>query len=691
MRSRLRCFIATAALLFPSALYADSHIFTPEHVAKIRSVSTAEVSPDGKHIAYLLSVPRAPFDDENGGSWSQLHVVDTEGRSRPFITGEVNVASIAWTPDGRGISFLAKRGSDEHKSLYVIPIDGGEARNVLSHETAISSYSWSPDGRQVAFIATEKEDKDLKKLKDEGFNAEIYEEDFRHKHVWIGTVDDDENEPRKLDLDGSPSELHWSPAGDRLVLALAPTPLIDDHYMFRRVFLVDPATGDTLGRVNTVGKLGAIRFSPDGKHLALITAADLNDPSAGRLMVVSADGGDPKELIADYEGQVSSFAWQDGDKIKFLGDEGCHTVFGEIDRTGSGKKLHVEGGTLVMSRLSLSADGQRAALLSQNKFHPNEVFTMTHGEAAPTRLTTSNPWLNEMSFAKQEVITFKARDGLDIQGILIRPLNEEPGTRYPLILTVHGGPEAHERDGWLTVYSRLGQVAAARGFAVFYPNYRGSTGRGVEFSKMGQADYAGGEFNDLIDAVDHLVEMGLVDKNRVGVTGGSYGGFATAWCSTYHSERFAAGCMFVGISDHISKSGTTDIPEEMYLVHARTRLWDGWQFFLERSPVYHVTKARTPLLILHGKNDTRVHPSQSMELYRHLKTLGNAPVRLVFYPGEGHGNRKSAGRYDYNLRTLRWFEHYLKGPGGTPPPWKLEYPLDESEDDKETKEPGDDA
>ncbi|HEX6106823.1 MAG TPA: prolyl oligopeptidase family serine peptidase, partial [Gemmatimonadales bacterium] len=248
-----------------------------------------------------------------------------------------------------------------------------------------------------------------------------------------------------------------------------------------------------------------------------------------------------------------------------------------------------------------------------------------------------------------------------------------PGRRAPLILSVHGGPESHVRNGWVTSYANPGQVAAARGFAVFYPNYRGSTGRGVSFSKLGQGDPAGAEFDDLVDAVDHLVSVGLVDTARVGITGGSYGGYATAWGSTFYTERFAAGVMFVGISDKISKLGTTDIANEEYLVHARKRPWENWQFFLERSPIYHAGKSRTPLLILHGKDDPRVNPMQSLELYRYLKLHDNAPVRLVWYPGEQHGNRRAAARLDYNLRMLRWFEHYLQGPGGEPPAPDLDY------------------
>jgi len=257
--------------------------------------------------------------------------------------------------------------------------------------------------------------------------------------------------------------------------------------------------------------------------------------------------------------------------------------------------------------------------------------------------------------------------------VLVYPLDYQAGRRYPLILTVHGGPEANDRNGWVTGYSNPGQVAAARGFAVFYPNYRGSTGRGVAFSKLSQGDPAGKEFDDLVDAIDHLVNIGLVDRAKVGITGGSYGGYASAWGATYYSDRFAASVMFVGISNNVSRIGTTDIPNEEVLVHALKHPWDNWTFSLERSPIYYADRSKTPTLILGGTSDPRVSPTQSMELYRHLKLRGKAPVRLVRYPGEQHGNARAASRLDYNLRMLRWMEHYLKGPGGDPPPYEIDY------------------
>jgi dipeptidyl aminopeptidase/acylaminoacyl peptidase len=663
------------------AAQAEKEAFTPQHVAKLRSVSASEIAPDGSRVAYVLNVPRQPLKEDDGPAWAELHVVARDGSSRPFVTGQVNVSAVDWKPDGREISFLAKRGKDEHTALYVISIDGGEARKVVQHKPDISGYSWSPDGKRVAFLATEPVPKEQKELKDKGFNQQVYEEeDAKPVRVWIATADGNGAEPRALELPGSAAELHWSPAGLHLAVALAPTPSVDDGYMNRKVHVVDAESAAVVTRIENPGKLGQVAWSPDGKHLAIVSAADRNDPHEGRLMAAAVADGKLRELLPDYEGHVSSVAWRDARTIAFVGDEGVWNSLGEVRIDGSARTTHIAAGSAVFFGLTLSRDGKSAALATQSDSHAPEVAFIEIGGSLE-RLTNSNPWLSQVRLATQEPVRFKARDGLELEGVLVRPLDAQPGTRYPLILCVHGGPEAHVSNGWVTSYANPGQVAAARGFAVFYPNYRGSTGRGVAFSKLGQADAAGKEFDDLVDAVDHLVTDGLADKDKVGITGGSYGGYASAWGATYYSHRFAASVMFVGISDNISKTGTSDIPQEMFEVHHRKRIWDDWQYFLERSPVYHVQKARTPLLILHGKDDPRVHPGQSLELYRQIKVYGQTPVRLVYYPGEGHGNRRAASRLDYNVRMMQWMEHYLKGPGGTPPPHVLEYGLEKPQSD----------
>ena len=664
--------------------------FTPEHVARLKAVRAAEIAPDGQHIAYILGVPRKLFNKKDGPAWAELHVVDRDGPSRPFISGEVNVRGIAWTPAGKAISFLAKRSGDEHASLYSIPLAGGESRRLVSHATDIKSYSWSPDGKSVAFTATEEVPKGEKKLRDQGFSQEVFEEQWQPVRVWIADIDPDgnegENKPRALDLDGSATTVHWAPRGGRLAVTLAPTPGVDDTFMNRSLHIIDSKDGKTHGRYDPPGKMGSFAWSPDGKRLAVISSADRNDPMEGRLVAVESDGSRPREVLPDFLGHVTAVAWQDDQTVAFAADMGLSTMLGRVGHDGSGREEWVPAAEGHAFRgFSLTKQSGDAALVRHSAEHPPEVYLLAAG-SSPKRLTTSNPWLGEMRFAKQQTIRYKARDGLDLDGVLIRPLDERPGQRYPLILAVHGGPESHVSNGWVTSYAYPGQVGAARGFAVFYPNYRGSTARGVEFSKLGQGAPAGPEFDDLVDAVDYFVAEGLVDRDHVGITGGSYGGYAAAWAATYYTKRFAAAVMFVGISDTISKAGTTDIPEEIFFVHHRRRLWDDWQHFLERSPIYYVKQARTPLLIAHGKNDPRVPPSQSMELYRLLKTLGKTPVRLVRYPGEGHGNRRAASRYDYQLRQLRWMEHYLQGPGGDPPPPEIDYGQEEEPDAKASGE-----
>jgi dipeptidyl aminopeptidase/acylaminoacyl peptidase len=646
-------------------------------VAKLHSVVDASIAPNGEWIAYRQAVPRDPLKDADGSSWVELHVSDLNGHSRPYVTGKLNVGTMAWSPDSQRIYYLARRHDDSSTSLYCIPLNGGESRRVLTHATGIGDFAISPDGTQVAFLATEEMDESVKKLKDQGFNQEIYEEDLRPTRVWLAELSEDAKS-RMLDIAGSAHDIGWNPARSELYVVTSPTPTVDDSYMFKQIKIVDVRTGHELSSVLSPGKLGQVEWSPDGRRLAMIAGSDLYDPQEGRLKVIAVPGPqEPIDLMPDDEAHVASFVWQDDKTLLWIADDRQYTTLGRVtmrdEGTADERQVLVEGPGPVMSSLSLADQGGVACVLGNTAQHPNEVFRLNVDEPSLHRLTNSNDGLSKIKFAEQSVVKWQARDGMEIEGVLIKPLEYVEGRRYPMIMVVHGGPESHVADGWVTNYSNPGQVGAARGFAVFYPNYRGSTGRGVEFSKLGQADAAGKEFDDLVDGVDHLIETGLVERNRVGITGGSYGGYASAWGATYYSERFAASVMFVGISNNVSKLGTTDIPEEMYLVHHRKRLWDDVNYFLDRSPIRYVERHRTPTLILHGKQDPRVHPSQSLELFRHLKTLDQAPVRLVLYEGEGHGNRRATSRLDYQLRQLRWMEHYLIGPGGKAPPMELDY------------------
>jgi dipeptidyl aminopeptidase/acylaminoacyl peptidase len=655
----IKTSLALALGLSSSLAFAATSL-TVEDIPKIQSVIQTSISPDGDNVAFTRSVPRELYVDENGANYSELYVVDDEGVERPFITGSVSIKSIQWSNDSKTIYFLAKLKDDKFTALYQIPVDGGQAQKVLSlKDTSISSYQLSPNNKQLAILAMPAADKSEKELKKLGFMAEVYELGLKDKQLFIVDLakTDKPLTPTALNVANYVSDVNWAAKGDKLLVKTQPTALIDDKYTKSQWHLFDIATNQVTMSFATEGKLDSAELSHDGRYIAILGAEDKHDPAAGRLFLADTKTGEVSDWLPNFMGHIVDFKWSHKrNTLNFIANVGTQSFVASI-KTGSNKyKKIINEGHFIASNLSISDSDKTLALRANTAKHPNEVFIIRGSKAQ--RLTDSNNWLNDKRFAKQETISLKASDGVEIDGILVYPLDYEKGTRYPLIMSVHGGPESHDKDGWVTNYSRPGQMGAARGYAVFYPNYRGSTGKGVDYSKLGQHDYAGKEFDDLIDFKQHLVEMGLVDTKRVGITGGSYGGYASAWAATKLTEHFAASVMFVGVTNQLSKFGTTDISNEMNLVHARSYPWDKWQWYLERSPIYWAGQSKTPLLIMHGKDDPRVHPAQSMELYRYMKVQGK-DVRLVYYPGEGHGNRKVAAQYDYSLRLMRWMDNYL--------------------------------
>lgn len=342
--------------------------------------------------------------------------------------------------------------------------------------------------------------------------------------------------------------------------------------------------------MGAVGKLGGFEFSPDGKQIAYVGSVDINDPSKGRLYVASTSGGARRDLVPEYPGHVGDFSWQDDTNIRWLGARGVWTEWSIASTLEPGSDGPAPASGPILRAVDTYPGQSVAAAIADTPQHPREVYLPRDG-AEPKRLTNSNPYLSERLLSKQEPITYKARDGMELEAILIHPAKKARGGS-PLVVFVHGGPEAHQSNGWMTSYGQPGQVLAAEGYAVVYPNYRGSTGRGVYFSKLGQNDYAEEEFNDVVDAKLHLVEQGLVDSDRVGISGGSYGGYASMWSASALSEEYAAAVAFVGISNQTSKFGTGDIPYEMFNVHSRAWPWEDWLWMLKRSPIYHAEKTK---------------------------------------------------------------------------------------------------
>lgn len=645
-----------SGVLFNSVILAQN-VVTPQHIAEMESVRQSILTPDGQHIAYTLSSPADPYEN-NAANSTHLYLLNvSEGTIKPYHTSS-SVSSVQFRPGQRAITFLTKLADDETLSLYQIPIDGGEALKLFSFEQDIISYSWHNDGNRIAFMARDQAEQSNSPLP---YQAEVYEENVPQRRGYIANIAMSQQVARQLQVEGSVYTMEWSPSGDRIAISVAPTPFVDDSYMSQQIFVVDTDTGQISAEINNRGKLGQIEWSPNGQRLALVAGSNINDPHPGRILIVSARGGVPQIVDRDFQGSYDQIKWIEENFIHFLASESTASRFGKLRFDGAEKLTLFYSDEHDISSFSVS-DSSSYSFVASSPEHPSEVFYFSGDENdMHERMTYHNEWLNSTELGEQVVVSYESRDGLyEIDGILIYPVGYEEGTTVPVITQVHGGPEAHYSNGWLTSYSTAGQMAAGKGYAVFYPNYRGSTGRGIDFAFSSQADLAGAEFDDIVDGVDYLIDAGIADPERIGVTGGSYGGYASAWMSTYYSHRFAASVMFVGISNNISKWGESDIPEELYLVHARKRLWNNWNWFLDRSPIYHVDNAQTPILIMHGAQDTRVHPSQSLELYRHLKVRKpNIPLRLVFYPGEGHGNSRASSKLDYSYRMLEWFDTYL--------------------------------
>lgn len=622
----------------------------------LKFVGEAVLSPDASHIAYTV-MKRRPLKDGAGSNYTELFLVEIKTKKTTvLLSGQNSISSIQWHPNGEQVTFLASFNGS--RQLYGVKKEGGDYAQISFTSNAISTYDWHPSGNSIAYISIEQTAKN-NDLKDLGFNAEVFEENLAQKNLYSYHMAD--KEQMLLVGDAAVHTVAWNPAGDLLACMISPENLVDQYYMDKKVFLINVNTGQRTTVFDNPGKMTDLAWSPDGKHIAVVCGADKHDPVSGSVFVQNIEAPKPfaklNNLVKDLPLSATHVKWKNKNTIFIAADESVETTLSEQDISGGDRKVVLEAGKVIFGAFDVS--GNTVCFAGNTSAHPNELYTFSLKKKELAVHTNVNGHLKDFKFAKQERLTYTARDGKKIEGVLIYPSNYAKGGSYPLICYIHGGPESCVKNGWSTYYSMWGQVAAAKGYFVFMPNYRGSSGRGIAYSKADFGDLADEEFNDVLDGVDYLIANKGVDKNRVGIGGGSYGGYFSAWGATKHSDRFKASCVFVGVSNQISKRNTTDIPNEDYLVH-----WGIWtnenvELVYDRSPVKYAANNKTATLILHGKEDPRVHPSQSLELYRQLKMHGSGAVRLVWYPGEGHGNRMNPARIDYSLRTMEWFDFYL--------------------------------
>ncbi len=643
---------------------AQEKVLTPDLIMTIRTVTDVQISPDGSRIVYQLSRARAA-DEKPGPAVPELWTVPARGGGPSrFTTGPDGDRSAQWSPDGRTIAFLSRRPAGDPAQIHLIGAGGGEAVRLTSAETSVSAFKWSPDGKRIAYTATDPKTKEEQEAEKKGHDWTVA--DRNYKHMRLHAIDVTSKKTAVVTTDAiTVHDFDWAPDGARLVVAAADTPTVDDSYMRTTVRSVSASGGAATPLTKTAGKLTHPRWSPDGKWIAWTGATALNDPYAGSIFAAPASGGAAENLTAGYEGTVTWIAWLPGapSTIVFTAIERQDTRAYTLALPAKTRTPLPTGNAVIAGGLSFGGDGKTMAFAANTAAHPSEVFVLDG--AATRRVTTTNPQLNGVALGAQEVVRWRAADGLEIEGVIVKPIGYQEGRRYPLVMQPHGGPEGADLNGWAGGYSRWGQLLAARGYATFYPNYRGSIGRGVKFSMADHRDLMGKEFTDMLAGIDHLVKIGLVDGNRVGVGGGSYGGYTTAWAVTAASERFKAGVMWMGISNWYSMTGTSDIFFENSTVHWDLMMYDNYPIYWDRSPLAHIAKAKTPTLIIHGGADPRVPIGQSQEMYTALKWKG-VPVEFVTYPREGHGVGEAAHQLDFMNRVLGWFDKYLKGATSQP-------------------------
>ena len=639
-----------------------ARVLTPEMIVTIAQVVDAQLSPDGSQVIYQVSRPRSESDPP-GGARAELWTVPAAGGEPRRLT-QAEDRHARWSPDGKTIAFLGRRGEGALTQIHVMPAAGGESKPLTTAPAAVTSFKWAPDGRAIAFTYTDPLTDQEKKDIAAGRDWTVVDRNFKHTRLY--RIDVATGQTSLItQADKTVHDYDWSPDSTQLVIGAADTPTIDDSFMGVRLYLVPAAGGVPEPFVRTEGKLSSPRWSPDGQWIAWLGATVEHDPYAGTLYVAPVrnrvEGApDRANLTTGYAGTALALVWQPGAPATavFVAAERQETpIYRVAAQSPQRQKLNALG-LIIVGSPSYSADGKRVAVIANRPDHPNELY-VADGASPPTRITTLNPQLANVQLGTQEVVVWKARDGMSIEGVLVKPVGYRVGQRYPLILQPHGGPEAADPNGWNGTYSRWGQMLAGQGYLTLYPNYRGSIGRGPEFAMADHKDLMGKEFEDMIDGIDHLVAVGLADNARVGIGGGSYGGYTSAWAATYGSDRFKAAIPWMGISNWISMTGTSDIFLENSTVHWNLVMYENYEKYWERSPLKYIDRAKTPSLIVHGAADPRVPPGQSLELYTALKWKG-VPVEYVIYPREGHGISERAHQLDFMQRVSGWFGKYVK-------------------------------
>lgn len=638
-------------------------LFGSAEALRVARVSAPRLSPDGSRVAYLVS--SLDMDkDKPGKTVTHLWVVPSAGpasAAREYTRGEKSVSGTRWSPDSKIIAFtmLAGEDKDAHPQVWFEYADGGEPWQVTKHKGGVRGFEFSPNGQTLLFIAAPAPDADQEKRDKVHDDAVVVDHDLKLAQLWTWDLATGA-EKQITHGDNNVTDAHYSPDGTHIAFTTTPTPLLDDNSM-QTAWVLDVASGNVRKLVDTPDFTGTARYSPDGTWIAYLDSHDylLHQQD---LFVVSASGGQGRNLTAKFDLNASEPYWgPDGKSIYFSTDtRESNEVFAANVADGSVKQMTTMPG--VISIDAVSADGHTVIGTRADPMHPTDVFRSDLSFASIEPITNQNAWLSDYALGSTEVITWKSsKDGMEIDGIVTKPVDFAASRKYPALLNPHGGPTGASLLG----FNPSDQIMAANGYVVLEPNFRGSTGRGEAFATANQNDWGGGDYRDDMSGVDALIARGWADPDRLGAFGWSYGGFMTFWIDT-QTDRFKAISPGAGLPDLYSMYSQTDIHRYLRQFFNMKAPWDNFQEYWDHSPMKFVNNVKTPTMILHGQADTRVPIPQAEEFFRAL-TERHVPVEFVTYPRENHGFTEPRHIQDRYQRYLVFFGKYLNNPPVTEP------------------------
>jgi dipeptidyl aminopeptidase/acylaminoacyl peptidase len=666
---------------------AQKRLITAEDLYEFQAIKGSRISPDGSRVVYSLH----RVDPKTEKKYSNLWVVSTAGdQPRQFSFGDQNDASPYWSPDGTRIAFLSNRGNREKPAqIYILPVNGGEAQPLTDIQGEIGSLSWSPDGTQILCTVRKTDAEVLEREKDEqkkklGVVYRHYDRLFykldgygylphERTHIWV--INTATGESRQLTDHPVYDELDpaWSPDGKWIAFTSNRTPDPDSSLDEIDVYVM-PASGGEFRKMNTPGgEKNLPSFSPDGQWIAYygIDGIDAGWKNTN-LWIVSIDGSTPaSSLTAPFDFHVSPWTindlgepeqmpptWtQDASALYFQVSYHGSTVLKKINRDGQNLQ-EIIGESGVVSSFSLDHDQKSLAYFFGKMDDPGQVYVLQLPNSQPRKLTQVNQaLLDEIDLGKVEEIWFKGGSGNDLQGWILTPPGFDPGKKYPTIMEIHGGPLTQYGNFFMHEFYYL----ASKGYVVYFSNPRGGRGYGEAHAKAIYGGWGDADYADLMAWADVMAQKPYIDPSRMGVTGGSYGGYMTVWIIG-HTQRFKAAVTQRCVSNFVSMWGSSDFNWAFQKELGDRPPFEDLQKYWKHSPIAYIGNAKTPTLVIHNEFDLRCPIEQGEQVFVALKRLG-VDTEMVRFPDEFHGLSRT-GRTDRRIarlnHILRWFDKYIK-------------------------------